>query len=120
MVSLQGQRCYNYDRVHKLQICAQGVFTQTQQLKARTFQSLSDLELTTALMRFAILGNMVGIPGISLPMAFAKDTGLPISMQMQAKHWNEHVLFDLARFLEARAPTKEPAVYYSTINTASV
>ncbi|KAF0691600.1 Aste57867_17212 [Aphanomyces stellatus] len=81
---------------------------------------LSDLGLTTALMRFAILGNMVGIPGISLPMAFAKDTGLPISMQMQAKHWNEHVLFDLARFLEARAPTKEPAVYYSTINTASV
>ncbi|RHZ30548.1 hypothetical protein DYB37_011881, partial [Aphanomyces astaci] len=80
---------------------------------------LSELSLTTALMRYIILGNMVGIPGLSVPIGFADESNLPISLQLQAKHWNEHVLIDLARTLEARAPTKKPTLYFSILEPSS-
>ncbi|KAH9113750.1 hypothetical protein AeMF1_012104 [Aphanomyces euteiches] len=77
---------------------------------------LSDLATTTALMRFIILGNMVGIPGLTVPVAYDMETNLPISVLLQAIHWNEHKLFAVARHLEAHMLSKEPSVYYSVLN----
>ncbi|KAH9141934.1 hypothetical protein AeRB84_013943, partial [Aphanomyces euteiches] len=77
---------------------------------------LSELSLTTGLMRFIILGNMVGIPGMSVPVAFDSTTNLPISVQLQARHWNEHKLFHVARILESHAPTKKPSIFYSVLS----
>ncbi|ETV81879.1 hypothetical protein H257_05433 [Aphanomyces astaci] len=76
---------------------------------------LSELSLTTALMRYILLGNMVGIPGLSVPVGYATESNLPVSMLFQAKHWNEHVLFDVARLVEAHAVAKKPSVYYSIL-----
>ncbi|KAG9406226.1 hypothetical protein AC1031_002552 [Aphanomyces cochlioides] len=77
---------------------------------------LSDLATTTALMRFIILGNMVGISGLTVPVVYDKETNLPISVLLQAIHWNEHKLFEVARHLEAHMPFNEPSVYYSVLN----
>ncbi|CAK4083475.1 unnamed protein product [Aphanomyces euteiches] len=78
---------------------------------------LSELSLTTALMRFIILGNMVGIPGMSVPVAFDSTTKLPISVLLQANHWNEHKLIHVARLVESKAPSNEPSIFYSVLKS---
>ncbi|CAK4962119.1 unnamed protein product [Aphanomyces euteiches] len=77
---------------------------------------LSELTLTTGLMRFIVLGNIVGIPGISVPVAFDSATHLPTSVLLQANHWNEHKLFHVARILESHASTQKPSIYYSILH----
>lgn len=46
--------------------------------------------------------NLAGIPGMSVPCGF-DGKGLPIGMQLQAKHFNEEVLLRAAYNLESRA-----------------
>ncbi|OQR99666.1 glutamyl-tRNA(Gln) amidotransferase subunit A [Thraustotheca clavata] len=77
---------------------------------------LSQFELTAGLMKYMILGNLVGIPGITVPIGLSKD-GLPISIQLQAAHWNEDTLFQLARVIEAQCPVAKPAIYYSILDS---
>mmetsp|Transcript_24541 Transcript_24541/g.30179 ORF Transcript_24541/g.30179 Transcript_24541/m.30179 type:complete len:722 (-) Transcript_24541:142-2307(-) len=81
----------------------------------------SNLKQTAALMKFIIHGNFTGIPGIVFPIAYygddngeissssssSKDSkedddakGLPISLQLQAAHWNEDLLFHVANIGE--------------------
>ncbi|CAK4086441.1 unnamed protein product [Aphanomyces euteiches] len=78
---------------------------------------LSDLPLNAILMRFIMVANFVGIPAMSIPVAFEDKTNLPISMQLQANLWNEHTLFQVARLLEARAPSSKPSIYYSVLDS---
>ncbi len=44
--------------------------------------------------------NVVGIPGLALPMSFSE--GLPVSIQLVAEPFNETVLFKLGAFLETQ------------------
>lgn len=64
----------------------------------------SDIRTTVSLMRFAQLGNMLGLPGISLPVgsAPAREGGpeLPIGLQLMAAPWQEAVLLRTAALLE--------------------
>ncbi|KAF0687325.1 Aste57867_20935 [Aphanomyces stellatus] len=121
-VAAQKVRAYAIELVHGLFDQVDVLFTPTTATLAPHIHpdalksGLSDLDLTTALMRFVVLGNLVGIPGMSLPLGFDDASGLPISMQFQAKHWNEHLLIHVARILEAHAPTKQPSVYYSVLS----
>lgn len=57
----------------------------------------SNLSQTTALMKYMIHGNFTGIPGISFPVDYDDETGLPIAIQLQAAHWREDLLFRLAK-----------------------
>ena len=63
----------------------------------------SNLNQTAALMKYMLMGNMTGIPGIVFPIEYDNDgdvgeaTGLPISILLQASHWREDLLFRLAR-----------------------
>ncbi len=57
----------------------------------------SNFKQTAALMKYMIHGNFTGIPGISFPVDYDDDTGLPISIQLQAGHWREDLLFRLAK-----------------------
>lgn len=56
----------------------------------------SHLAQTSLLMRYMVHGNLTGIPGIVFPVAYDAATGLPISLQIQAAHWREDVLFMVA------------------------
>lgn len=49
---------------------------------------------------FTLSANLAGIPGISVPCGFSDD-GLPIGLQIMGRHFNEAVLFKIARQLEA-------------------
>ena len=57
----------------------------------------SNLSQTSALMRYIIHGNFTGIPAIVFPVAYDDGTGLPISLQLQAAHWREDLLFHVAK-----------------------
>ncbi len=45
---------------------------------------------------FTVLANMVGVPGISVPMGFGEETKLPIGVQILAKKWCEAELLQVA------------------------
>ena len=68
----------------------------------------SDLELLTQIMRFATLGNLTGLPAISLPVAYDK-AGLPLALQLLAAPWQEGVLLNTARLLSHEQPRPKPA-----------
>ena len=48
---------------------------------------------------FTLSANLAGIPGISVPCGFSGD-GLPIGLQIMGRHFNESILFRIARQFE--------------------
>lgn len=48
---------------------------------------------------FTLSANLAGIPGISVPCGFSDD-GLPIGLQIMGRHFNEAMLFRIARQFE--------------------
>lgn len=55
---------------------------------------------------YTISANLAGIPGISLPCGFTKE-GLPIGLQILAKHFNEEKILSLAFAYEQNRDWKE-------------
>ena len=48
---------------------------------------------------FTTSTNLAGLPGMSVPAGFSKD-GLPIGVQLTAKHFDEQRIFDVSQSLE--------------------
>jgi aspartyl-tRNA(Asn)/glutamyl-tRNA(Gln) amidotransferase subunit A len=44
--------------------------------------------------------NLAGLPGISVPVALCSETGLPIGVQIAARHFDEATMFRVASALE--------------------
>ena len=55
---------------------------------------------------FTLSANLAGIPGISVPCGFSDD-GLPIGLQIMGRHFNEPMLFQIARHFEQAANIKD-------------
>jgi aspartyl-tRNA(Asn)/glutamyl-tRNA(Gln) amidotransferase subunit A len=55
---------------------------------------------------FTLSANLAGIPGISVPCGFSDD-GLPIGLQIMGRHFNEPMLFRIAREFEAATALKD-------------
>lgn len=55
---------------------------------------------------FTTSANLVGIPGLSVPICLSKE-GLPIGVQLMATHFNEQILFDAGEAIETRARFRE-------------
>jgi aspartyl-tRNA(Asn)/glutamyl-tRNA(Gln) amidotransferase subunit A len=55
---------------------------------------------------FTTSANLVGVPGMSVPVGFSKE-GLPIGVQLMAAPFQEQVMFDAALALEERAGISE-------------
>jgi aspartyl-tRNA(Asn)/glutamyl-tRNA(Gln) amidotransferase subunit A len=51
---------------------------------------------------FTLSANLAGVPGISVPCGFSDD-GLPIGLQIMGRHFNEAMLFKIARQFEQQA-----------------
>jgi len=60
---------------------------------------------------FTLSANLAGIPGMSVPCGFSGD-GLPIGLQIMGRHFNEPMLFRIARQFEKAATItdKKPAL----------
>jgi len=73
----------------------------------------SNLAQTSALMKYVIHGNLTGIPSIVFPIAYDEETSLPISLQIQAAHWREDLLFHVARESQGilKKGIAKPAIY---------
>ena len=58
---------------------------------------------------FTTSTNLAGLPGMSVPVGFSKD-GLPIGVQLMAKHFDEQSIFNVSQALENdfRAGEKVP------------
>ncbi len=67
----------------------------------------SNLVVTSALMRFAFVGNLSGYPAITVPCGYDR-AGLPVGFQMMGKPWEEGFLLQLAEVLEANVLRKKP------------
>lgn len=71
----------------------------------------SNLAQTSLLMRYVVHGNLTGIPGLVFPIAYDEDTALPISLQVQAAHWREDLLFKVARHSQVLTDVAKPATF---------
>lgn len=71
----------------------------------------SDLSADTEMMRYVFPGNFTGHPAIVFPAGYDED-GLPVGMQAMGRHWEEHLLLQVAYAAEQVVERKLPATYY--------
>ena len=74
----------------------------------------SDINATSKLVRFTVLGNMTGVPGIAIPVGYDSNN-LPISLQLMASWWREDLLFILASQIEKRVAKRKPKIFYDIL-----
>ena len=56
---------------------------------------------------FTIPANLAGVPAISIPCGYSKEGGLPIGLQLMAKHFDEETLIRTAYTYEQNANWKK-------------
>ncbi len=74
----------------------------------------SDLGAVTELMRFAMPGNLTGLPAIAFPVGY-DERGLPPGMQAMGRPWEEHLLLRIAAAAESALPRRRPPTYYELL-----
>jgi Asp-tRNA(Asn)/Glu-tRNA(Gln) amidotransferase A subunit family amidase len=74
----------------------------------------SDLSAVTELMRFAMPGNLTGLPAIAFPVGY-DAAGLPTSMQAMARPWEEALLLRVAFAAEQTTPRRRAPVFYEIL-----
>lgn len=58
---------------------------------------------------FCTISSFCGLPSISLNIGYNDDNGLPLSLQLITKWWNEEMLLFVANEIERKFPlTKNP------------
>jgi aspartyl-tRNA(Asn)/glutamyl-tRNA(Gln) amidotransferase subunit A len=68
--------------------------------------------MVQGLCRFMFLGNLTGLPGISMPVGRCEQ-GMPIGMQLMADAWDDATLFAASATLERAgfARAEKPALH---------
>jgi Asp-tRNA(Asn)/Glu-tRNA(Gln) amidotransferase A subunit family amidase len=67
----------------------------------------SNLQVVDGLMRFIRLANLTGFPGLALPCGFDR-AGLPVSVHLMARPYEEALLLRAGRVVEASSPRRTP------------
>lgn len=68
----------------------------------------SNTPLVYKTMRFVPLANFLGLPGLSVPVGYEKDTGLPIGFQLMGDAWSEPTLIGLGSVVEQFQTRRKP------------
>ncbi len=76
----------------------------------------SDLSTVTELMRFAMPGNLTGLPAIAFPVGY-DERGLPTGMQAMARPWEEHLLLRVAFAVEQVVTRRRAGVFYDVLGS---
>ncbi|KAG8130122.1 hypothetical protein E2320_016767 [Naja naja] len=75
----------------------------------------SDVQTTLRTMKYMQLANLTGIPALVVPVGYT-ISGLPISLHMMTKWWNEALLFQIGLKLEQFHGTlAKPIIYYDIL-----
>jgi amidase len=86
----------------------------------RTDVEIADLaeQIFRGPCQFTLPHNVLGVPAISLPLAM-HSSGLPIGVQLAARHAQEHVVLQLASALEEAMPwaARVPPLHASTASS---
>jgi len=59
----------------------------------------SNTALVISLLQYIFLGNLCGLPAISMPAGLSKD-GLPVGVHFMGKQWDEHVCLRVANAMD--------------------
>lgn len=70
-------------------------------------------------VRYATLGNLSGVPGITVPVGYSEEDGLPIALQIMSPWWREDVMFRIAHAMESNIELRKPQVYFDVISENS-
>jgi Asp-tRNA(Asn)/Glu-tRNA(Gln) amidotransferase A subunit family amidase len=73
--------------------------------------------VSDALMRFIRLGNLTGFPAVAVPCGH-DGSGLPVSLQLVGRPWEEGLLLRLASEVERQAPRRVPQSYFGLLDEA--
>ena len=74
----------------------------------------SDLDMTSALMRFVFPSNLTGHPAITFPAGY--DTvGMPVGLQAIGRPWEEHLLLRLAESAGLGLVRQAPRVHHTLL-----
>lgn len=68
----------------------------------------SNTALVYKIMRFVPMANFLGLPGLSIPIGYEDDTGLPIGFHFMGDAWSEPTLIRLGAILEQMQKRKTP------------
>jgi len=79
----------------------------------------SNVKHTGDTTRYANLGNLTGVPGISVTAGYADGTNLPIGIQFQCAWWREDLLLRIANSMESLVPRRTPDVFYDVLKNGS-
>lgn len=61
----------------------------------------SNTALVMQIMKYIFLGNLIGLPGMSVPIGYStQHGGTPIGMHLLGKHWGEAELLRIANIIE--------------------
>jgi Asp-tRNA(Asn)/Glu-tRNA(Gln) amidotransferase A subunit family amidase len=74
----------------------------------------SDIPLLDTIMRFIKVGNMTGLPALTIPAGY-DPLGLPIGIQLMGRAWEEHVLFRIGLVAERAVERSLPPGYVRLI-----
>jgi Asp-tRNA(Asn)/Glu-tRNA(Gln) amidotransferase A subunit family amidase len=72
---------------------------------------LQDDAVLDALTAFSFAGNLTGLPAVVLPVAH-DSRGLPIGLQLMARHWDERSAIHAGLVVERAAPRQAPQVLF--------
>jgi Asp-tRNA(Asn)/Glu-tRNA(Gln) amidotransferase A subunit family amidase len=75
---------------------------------------ISDVGQLMDIMRFAPLGNLLGLPGISVPAGY-DSRGKPIGLQIMGRPWEESTLLRLARVVESETVRQKPSYWVDVL-----
>ncbi|KAI9106118.1 Asp-tRNAAsn/Glu-tRNAGln amidotransferase A subunit and related amidase [Phlyctochytrium arcticum] len=81
----------------------------------------SDYTTSGKAMRFIFMGNLLGVPGVSVPVGYSSKNNLPIGCQFMSKWWNEELLIRMAFTAEDVLGDKrpKPSLWFDVLGDAS-
>ena len=74
----------------------------------------SDTSTVVEIMRYAFPGNFVGLPAISVGAGYTGE-GLPVGFQLMGRPWEEALLLEAARIVEAATEYRAPRVRFDLL-----
>jgi Asp-tRNA(Asn)/Glu-tRNA(Gln) amidotransferase A subunit family amidase len=74
----------------------------------------SNLPVVDALMRFVRIGNLTGFPALALPAGY-DAAGLPVSVQLLGRPWEENLLLRMGKVIEAAVEHRVPSVHVNVL-----
>lgn len=75
----------------------------------------SNLTVLGAIMRFAPVANLCGLPAITFPSGY-DEGGMPIGIQLMGRPWGEHTLLRLAHAGERHVVRASPQVHFPLLD----